>query len=227
MSTEPNFSIITNIIDKLIIFFYRPEVRLQVIVIILAFLTAGFLSKSIWFWLEPRLTKVVDKAAVGRTQSIWKLLILATKVSTFPLLGIAFLTVASSIVEAQGYITGLLTRFIWVFWTILAFQLMIPLLYAASTPGIIYVFAFFFGIALGGDYMIIPLMAAELFGVRMLGRVMGVVISADVIGEALSPVLVGWLRDQYGSYTHGFSALIILAMLGVVAISLLPKRGSA
>lgn len=99
----------------------------------------------------------------------------------------------------------------------------IPLLYAATTPGVIYLFAIIFGIALGGDYMIIPLMAAELFGVRILGRIMGIVISADVLGEALAPVLVGWLRDQSGSYTTGFSALIVFAVLGVVAISLLPK----
>ncbi len=99
----------------------------------------------------------------------------------------------------------------------------IPLLYAASTPGVIYLFAIIFGIALGGDYMIIPLMAAELFGVRILGRIMGIVISADVLGEALAPVLVGWLRDQSGTYTIGFSALIVFAVLGVVAISLLPK----
>ena len=37
----------------------------------------------------------------------------------------------------------------------------IPLLYFADVPGVIYVFAFIFGVALGGDYMIIPLMAAE------------------------------------------------------------------
>ena len=103
----------------------------------------------------------------------------------------------------------------------------IPLLYAASTPGVIYLFAFIFGIALGGDYMIIPLMAAELFGVRILGRIMGIIISADVLGEALAPVLVGWLRDQSGSYTTGFTALIVFAVLGVVAISFLPKKGRA
>ncbi len=101
----------------------------------------------------------------------------------------------------------------------------IPLLFAAKTPGMIYVFAFIFGIALGGDYMIIPLMAAELFGVRILGRVMGLVISADVVGEALSPVLVGWLRDQIGNYTPAFLVLIVFAILGVVAISMLPRRG--
>src|SRR5690606_22819169 len=52
----------------------------------------------------------------------------------------------------------------------------ILLLHSASTPGVIYVFAFIFGIGLGGDYMIIPLMAAELFGLRVMGRVMGLEI---------------------------------------------------
>jgi MFS family permease len=49
----------------------------------------------------------------------------------------------------------------------------ILLLYFASSPGVVYLFAFIFGIGLGGDYMIIPLMAAELFGVKVMGRVMG------------------------------------------------------
>jgi MFS family permease len=100
----------------------------------------------------------------------------------------------------------------------------IPLLYAAHTPGMIYLFAFLFGMALGGDYMIIPLMAAELFGVKFLGRVMGIVISADGLGEAFGPMIAAWLRDRSGSYVNGFSALIILAIIGTIAISLLPKK---
>jgi len=100
----------------------------------------------------------------------------------------------------------------------------IPLLFFASKPGIIYLFAFIFGIGLGGDYMIIPLMAADLFGVRVLGRLMGIIITADVMGEALAPMLVGWLRDQGNSYTNGFIVLIVLAVLGILAISLLSKK---
>ena len=101
----------------------------------------------------------------------------------------------------------------------------IPLLYAANTPGIVYIFAFLFGMALGGDYMIIPLMAAELFGVKVLGRVMGIVISADGLGEAFGPMLAAWLRDISGSYVNGFAALIILAFIGTIAVSFLPKKG--
>jgi len=100
----------------------------------------------------------------------------------------------------------------------------IPLLYFAATPGVIYVFAFIFGVALGGDYMIIPLMAAELFGVKVMGRVMGLVITADGLAEAFAPMLAAWLRDRSGSYANGFAALIILAVIGTVAVSLLPRR---
>lgn len=102
----------------------------------------------------------------------------------------------------------------------------IPLLYFASTPGIIYLFAFIFGIGLGGDYMIIPLMAAELFGVRIMGRVMGLVLTADGLAEACSPMLVAWLRDNSGNYANGFAALITLAVIGIIAVAMLPKRSN-
>ena len=111
--------------------------------------------------------------------------------------------------------------------TILIYTLVavsIPLLYAASTPGVIYVFAFIFGIALGGDYMIIPLMAAELFGVRVMGRVMGLVITADGLSEAFAPMVAAWIRDQSGSYANGFAALTVLAVIGTIAVSFLPRK---
>ena len=100
----------------------------------------------------------------------------------------------------------------------------IPLLFLASTPGVIYLFAVIFGIGVGGDYMIIPLMAAELFGVRILGRLMGVILTADGVADATAPMLVGWLHDTQGTYVAGFSVLIVLALLGAVAIAFLPKR---
>jgi len=99
----------------------------------------------------------------------------------------------------------------------------IPVLFFASTPGAIYLFAIIFGIGLGGDYMIIPLMAAELFGVKVMGRLMGVILTADGVAEATVPMLVGNLRDQTASYTVGFSVLIALALFGAIAVSCLPK----
>jgi sugar phosphate permease len=100
----------------------------------------------------------------------------------------------------------------------------IPLLYFVSAPGVIYIFAVVFGIAFGGDYMIIPLMAAELFGLKMMGRVMGIIITADGVAEALAPMLVGYLYDQSKNYALGFAALIGLAALGAIAVAMLPRK---
>jgi len=100
----------------------------------------------------------------------------------------------------------------------------IPLLHFAEVPGVIYVFAIVFGIGLGGDYMIIPLMAAELFGVRVMGRVMGIVLTGDGLAEAIAPWMVGWIRDITGSYANGFSTLIVLAVVGIITVIFTPKR---
>jgi sugar phosphate permease len=100
----------------------------------------------------------------------------------------------------------------------------ILLLYFISYPGIIYLFAFIFGIGLGGDYMIIPLIAAELFGLKVLGRIMGIILAADSIADALAPTLVGWLSDRMGNYTHAFTILVLFAAMAIMSISLLPRK---
>ena len=98
----------------------------------------------------------------------------------------------------------------------------IPLLFLASHHALLYVFALAFGIGLGGDYMIIPLMAADLFGLRALGRVMGIVLTADGVAEAVVPMTVAALRDRTGSYDAGFGLLMVLAAAGALAVTALP-----
>ena len=100
----------------------------------------------------------------------------------------------------------------------------IPLLFLADSTPAMYAFAVLFGLGLGGEYMIIPLMAAELFGVRVLGRLLGVILTADGVAEAASPYLIGKLRDATGSYDLGFVLLILIALAGTAAISMLPRR---
>jgi sugar phosphate permease len=103
----------------------------------------------------------------------------------------------------------------------------IPPLFYSPTPAALKVCAFAFGIGLGGDYMIIPLMAAELYGVAILGRVLGIVLTADSVAESLVPMLVAGLRDSTGSYGPGFLVLVGLAAIGAAAVSLLPGRPTA
>jgi sugar phosphate permease len=103
----------------------------------------------------------------------------------------------------------------------------IPLLWAAPSTVALRTAAICFGVGLGGDYMIIPLMAAELFGLRRMGRVMGIVLTADGVAEAIVPMAVAAIRDHTGSYGPGFLLLVALAVVGAVAIALLPGRGDS
>jgi MFS family permease len=134
---------------------------------------------------------------------------------------VAFMSLAGRVI--MGWLADLMPR---KYVMILIYLLVggsIPLLMLPDFPGRLYLFAVIFGIGLGGDYMIIPLMAGDLFGVRTLGRVMGIVLVADGIAEAGLPMLVGHLFDLSGSYFSGFLVLVGLALFGTFIISFLPK----
>jgi MFS family permease len=103
----------------------------------------------------------------------------------------------------------------------------IPFLFFASAKAPMYAFAVLFGIGLGGDYMIVPLITAQIFGVKILGTLLGVILTADGIAEAVSPWVVGHLRDTTGSYNAGFVLLIAIALLGALVATALPRRSQA
>jgi MFS family permease len=100
----------------------------------------------------------------------------------------------------------------------------IPLLLLV-TPGQdmnLYVFAILFGFAMGADYMLIPLMAAEQFGVNTLARAMAIILPTDTIGQTWFPYGVSWLREYYGNYGVALNVVFITAAIGAIAIALLP-----
>jgi MFS family permease len=99
----------------------------------------------------------------------------------------------------------------------------IPLLFVRGSSASLGLFAVIFGIGLGGDYMIVPLMTAELFGLQMLGRLLGVILTAGSMAEGLAPWLVGHLRDTTGSYALGFAVMIGMAFFGACSAAALPK----
>lgn len=102
----------------------------------------------------------------------------------------------------------------------------IPLLLVPDFPGRIYIFAVVFGLGLGGDYMIIPLMAGDLFGIKVLGRTMGIILVADGVAEASFPMLLGRLYDSADNYRLGFIILICVALAGAIIVSFLPAKKS-
>jgi MFS family permease len=95
-----------------------------------------------------------------------------------------------------------------------------------ESPGSIYLFSILFGFGMGADYMLIPLMAAEAFGVNTLARAMSVILPADTLGQTWFPYLISNLRESSGSYGPALNTVFGLAAVGALAISLLPRKTS-
>ncbi len=92
--------------------------------------------------------------------------------------------------------------------------------------GSLYLFSIVFGFSMGADYILIPLMAAEQFGVNTLARAMGVILPLNTIGQTWCPYLVSTLRQHYGNYLLAMVAVFVIAIVGALAIVLIP-RGTA
>jgi len=73
----------------------------------------------------------------------------------------------------------------------LLLALAIPLLFMVRQPSALWAFAIIFGFAMGADYLLIPLLTAECFGLAALGKLLSLIIMADSLGQFLGPVLAG------------------------------------
>lgn len=88
----------------------------------------------------------------------------------------------------------------------------------------LYAFAILFGFGMGADYMMIPLMAAEVFGVNSLARAMGVILPVNTIGQTWFPYLVSHLQRTMNGYEGAMMVVLGVAMLGALSIALLPRH---
>jgi len=102
----------------------------------------------------------------------------------------------------------------------------IPILLFVSPDHLapLYVFAVLFGLGLGADYMLIPLMAAEQFGVNSLSRALAVILPVNTIGQTWLPYLVSVLRDRLGNYSIAMAVVLMIALAGAVSIAILPRH---
>jgi len=100
----------------------------------------------------------------------------------------------------------------------------IPLLFLVTpdTPYYAYLFGIVFGFAMGADYMLIPLMAADVFGLRSLGRAMSAIVPSDTITQYWSPNVIARLRTMWGGYGSALWVACGIAAVGAIAIALLP-----
>ena len=93
-----------------------------------------------------------------------------------------------------------------------------------AQPHFVYVFAIVFGFAMGADYMLIPLMAADQFGLSSLGKAMSAILPSDTILQFWFPRVIASLRTLWGGYGSALWAVFGMAALGAAAIAFLPKH---
>ena len=91
-----------------------------------------------------------------------------------------------------------------------------------------YLFAVLFGLAWGGYDVLVLAIAADFFGGRNLGVIMGSISVGFSIGAAAGPALGGLLFDTTGSYTSAFlAAACVQGIIAVVLYTKLPSLKAA
>jgi len=107
---------------------------------------------------------------------------------------------------------------------IVAATILLLLAVSPARPASLYIFAVVFGFSMGADYMLIPLMAAEQFGLNSLARAMAIILPVNTIGQTWCPYLVSALREHYGNYVAAMTTVFAIAMVGALSIAVLPKN---
>jgi MFS family permease len=107
----------------------------------------------------------------------------------------------------------------------LVLALAIPLLFAAQRPAAVWGFALVFGFAMGADYMLIPLVTADCFGLPALGKLLSLIIMGYSLGQWFVPWLAGRIFDAQRSYDLAWIIMAAAAVLGAVMIyAIAPER---
>lgn len=104
--------------------------------------------------------------------------------------------------------------------------LAIPLLFMARRPAALWTFAVVFGFAMGADYLLIPLVTAECFGLAALGKLLSLIIMADSLGQFFGPVLAGKIFEATHSYDLAWTIITTAGILGAAAIYAIKKKVS-
>ncbi len=96
--------------------------------------------------------------------------------------------------------------------------LAIPLLFLAPNRAALWTFVVIFGFAMGADYMLIPLVTAECFGLAALGKLLALIIMGYSLGQWFAPWLAGKIFDTYGSYDLAWLIMTAAGIAGALTI---------
>ncbi len=100
----------------------------------------------------------------------------------------------------------------------LMLALAVPILFRFPESTAVWTFALTFGFFMGADYMLIPLLTAECFGLASLGKLLAVIIMGYSVGQFFGPRVAAQIFDSQGSYDYAWWMVTAAGILGALAI---------
>jgi MFS family permease len=92
----------------------------------------------------------------------------------------------------------------------------------ADTYPVFALFALFFGLSYGGIVSLLPPICTDLYGVRAVSGIIGVLYTSAAFGALIGPVAAGALFDASGSYGWTLAACGLCSLIAVgLAVKLL------
>ncbi len=91
-------------------------------------------------------------------------------------------------------------------------------LISPQTQASIPVFVAIFGMAMGGLFVLEPLIVREYFGLDSFASIYGGLWAFQSLGVAAGPFITGYIFDTTGSYNSAFIAFIVVTILAIVLI---------
>jgi len=88
-------------------------------------------------------------------------------------------------------------------------------------------FCVLFGLGYGGITVTTKLVLVELFGLRSLGKLLGIVMSAELIFGSGGNLLTGRLFDTTGNYQTAFKVMAVCSIVSIVLMALLHRKAPA
>jgi MFS family permease len=96
------------------------------------------------------------------------------------------------------------------------------ILLVAHHPWSFFLFAVLFGIGLGGEMTVFPIINRQYYGDAPTGTAYGWQMLGSGFGMALGPLAGGFLWDATGEYTSSVILAFALSLIGVISILFLP-----
>jgi MFS family permease len=95
--------------------------------------------------------------------------------------------------------------------------------HSQNDPRVLIPGALFMGLGLGGEISQNAYLVSRYFGLRAFGSIYGLTFAASAAGNGTGVILLGYIRDHFGSYAPGIWLVGMAMGLSVTCVAMMPR----